>query len=102
MNRIDGLGTFGAGRTTQGQGAGAIDAASADGTGAAAKADGKQDSASVSARGKVMAGVLSTVERAPDVRADRVAALKAAIANGAYRVDADGIAARLLTSLGQG
>lgn len=35
---------------------------------------------------------------APDVRADRVAALKAAIADGSYKVDARGLADKMIES----
>ena len=40
--------------------------------------------------------VQTAVAEAPDVRADRVTELKAQIQSGAYRVDADDLARRLL------
>lgn len=39
-----------------------------------------------------------TARSAPDVRADRVAALKAAIADGSYKVDARGLADKMIES----
>ncbi|MGE3855644.1 MAG: flagellar biosynthesis anti-sigma factor FlgM [Dehalococcoidia bacterium] len=43
-----------------------------------------------------MSRALSAVTDAPDVRMGRVEALRAAIENGTYRIDADGIASALV------
>lgn len=42
--------------------------------------------------------VTQMVAEGPPVAADRVAALKAAIANGSYKVDADAIAERMIAN----
>ena len=102
MNRIDGMGASGTGRTTQGQATTGLDGASSAAAEGSARADGKQDSASVSNRGRVMAGIFATVAQSPDVRAERVAALRTAITGGTYQVDADAIAARLAPSIVSG
>lgn len=95
MTQISGLGAFGASRLSQGAAAGAVEPAAAGASAETRKAEGRQDSASLSARGRVMAEVSRAVSQSSDVRADRVAALKAAIANGSYVPDAGVVAARL-------
>ena len=97
MTRIDGLNTGAAGRALQGGSASGIDSgAGAPGEHVEAAGSGKQDAIVVSDRARVMALAARSVAAASGVRTDRVAALKAAIANGSYTVDAQGIAARLL------
>jgi len=100
MTRIDGLNPLGTSRTMQGQGASGLDAAGGDRHGAAERADGRQDLVSLSSRGRIVAEAAHAVARTPDVRAEKVAALKAAIAAGSYRSDAREIAERLLTGGG--
>lgn len=102
MNRIDGMGAPGAGRTTHGQAAGGIDGAAGPAAEGAARSDGKQDTASLSSRGRVMAGIFATVAQSPEVRAERVAALRAAINGGTYEIDVNAIAARLAPSMTTG
>lgn len=98
MTRIDGLNPLNTGRALQGQGANGVDgrgnAHAAEGTERAAG----QDNISVSPRARVMSLATRAVRDAPDVRADKVAALKAAIADGSYRSDSRAIAARLLAT----
>lgn len=56
----------------------------------------QRDLASISSRGRFVATAMRSVQDAPDVRADRVAELKAAIADGAYHSNPNSIAERLL------
>jgi len=99
MNRIDGLGTLGTSRTLPGNNAGEIDggqsAAESEGSD---RAPGRHDSLSVSDRGRIMAVAASAVRSSTGVRAEKVAALRAAIANGDYQFEPRAIAARLLAS----
>jgi len=41
---------------------------------------------------------MNEVKASPDVRADRVAELKAAVKNGTYKIDADKVAERMIQS----
>jgi negative regulator of flagellin synthesis FlgM len=50
----------------------------------------------VSDAGRQLAAIEATVTRGAALDADRVAALRAAIANGSYRLDSDRIAAAIL------
>lgn len=52
--------------------------------------------AEVSARAKEMANAHAVAKSAPDVREDKIAALKKQIAEGRYKVDADAVADRML------
>lgn len=97
MARIDGLNPLTTSRTTSGMAATGVDAsgderAATGGTTAA----GRQDVLSVSSRGRVMAVAASAVAQSRDVRAERVATLKAAIADGSYKSNAREIASRLM------
>ena len=65
---------------------------------AAARARGRQDVLNLSDRGRVVAEAASAVANSRDVRAEKVAALKAAIANGTYSSNAREIAARLIAN----
>lgn len=56
----------------------------------------RTDRAMFSSAAMEMSRALRAVTDASDVRADRVEALRAAIANGTYQVDADGIAGALV------
>jgi negative regulator of flagellin synthesis FlgM len=93
--RIDGLNLSGANlnpaSATGVSGAGHDSAA----TEAALKARGRQDAISLSNRGRLVAEAAQAVAASRDVRAERVAALKAAIANGTYSSNAREIAERL-------
>ncbi|MBI2764423.1 MAG: flagellar biosynthesis anti-sigma factor FlgM [Chloroflexi bacterium] len=97
MTRIDGLGSLATSRTTQGNAAQGIEDAAGRPEGSE-RAAGKLDNISVSDRGRIVAEASLAVRNTPDVRADRVAALKASIANGSYASDARAIAERLLRS----
>ncbi|WBL35002.1 flagellar biosynthesis anti-sigma factor FlgM [Tepidiforma flava] len=66
--------------------------------GQAAGARGSHDVLSLSPRVRVIAEAARAVSEARDVRAEKVAALKAAIANGTYTSNARDIAARLLAN----
>lgn len=99
MSRIDGFNPLATSRTLHGQGPGGVentrdqrnaDAASGLGPGF--------DNINLSNRGRVVAEAARAVHDASDVRADRVAQLKAAIADGSYSSDARLIAARLLAT----
>jgi negative regulator of flagellin synthesis FlgM len=65
------------------------------------RVDGRYDDVTLSNRGRVVALAARAVAASPDVRAEKVAALKAAIADGNYGSDARAIARRLLPSLAQ-
>lgn len=54
------------------------------------------DRAAISNRGRFVASAIHAVLDAQDVRADRVAVLRAAIADGSYHTNARDVAARLL------
>ncbi|MEE3392273.1 MAG: flagellar biosynthesis anti-sigma factor FlgM [Lachnospiraceae bacterium] len=54
------------------------------------------DALSVSVQGKDMAAAKEAVDKAPDVRADKVAYFKEQIAAGTYNVSAEAIADKLL------
>lgn len=69
-----------------------VDAAGAQG-GSAAR---RTDRAMFSSAALELSRALRAASDAPDVRMDRVEALRAAIENGTYRVDADGIADALV------
>lgn len=101
MNRIDGMNTLGTSRTQAGSVAGAADASrSARGSNSSSEIlPGPQDQVSVSGRSRVMAEATAAVNSARDVRAEKVAALKASIANGTYSADPMQLATRMLSSL---
>jgi negative regulator of flagellin synthesis FlgM len=54
------------------------------------------DMVSISDTGRSITAARKAVAAAPDVREDRVSALKAAIADGSYSVDSRALAAKLL------
>jgi negative regulator of flagellin synthesis FlgM len=78
---LQAAGTKGVGKAHRAQGSGAV--AKADG---AALSDASQD----------ISKALALVSSTPDVRADKVAALKAQIQAGTYRPTGDGIAQAIL------
>jgi negative regulator of flagellin synthesis FlgM len=55
------------------------------------------DAVSISDAARSLATAQKSVASAPDVREDRVAALKAAIANGSYSVDSRSLATSILS-----
>ncbi|MEO9255641.1 MAG: flagellar biosynthesis anti-sigma factor FlgM, partial [Tepidiformaceae bacterium] len=59
---------------------------------------GRQDVLSVSDRGRVVAVAARAVNGSRDVRSEKVASLKAAIADGSYKSNAREIAERLLSN----
>ncbi len=100
MNRIDGFNPLSTSRTSQG---GAAVAVEADAQNRAGGSDGGEgvtglDRVSLSSRGRTVADAARLVNDAPDTRADRVAQLKAAIADGTYASNPRDIAARLLAA----
>ena len=58
------------------------------------------DAVTISDSARSIAAATKAVTDAPDVREDRVSALKAAIAAGTYSVDSRHLASKLITSLG--
>lgn len=56
---------------------------------------GSQDLAAISSRGRFVATAMRAVQEASDTRADRIAELRAAIADGSYHSNARAIAERL-------
>lgn len=101
MTRIDGLNPLATSRTGAGAPSQGVDGAGYDAQ-AAERADGKHDNVSLSNRGRVVAVAAHAVAQAPEVRAERVAALKAAIADGSYGSDARAIAQRLFAGVVEG
>lgn len=100
MTRIDGSNALGTSRTQAGSGISAADSARDKGrTEESAPLSGPQDKVSVSIRSKLMAEASSAVASAPDVRQEKVLALKAQIANGSYAPSPRELAERLLGSL---
>lgn len=97
MARIDGLNLSGANlNPASAAGAGSSqDPAAAE---AALKARGRQDAVSLSNRGRLVAEAAQAVAASRDVRAEKVAALRAAIANGSYKSNAREIAERLFAN----
>jgi len=96
MTRIDGINPLTTSRTQQGQGAPAADGAGSGRTDGTDRAAGRLDQVSLSQRGRVVAEAASAVAGSRDVRTEKVAALKAAIADGTYRSNAREIARRLI------
>ena len=95
MARIDGLNLSGTNlnpASAAGVNGAGHDPAAAE---AALKARGRQDAVALSNRGRLVAEAAQAVAAARDVRAEKVAALKAAIANGTYSSNAREIAERL-------
>lgn len=73
-------------------------AGAAEGGRRAARGDSagkRMDQVSLSASAQSFARVMEAVQQQPDVRADRVASVRARIAGGTYGIDADLIAQRL-------
>ena len=97
MARIDGLNLSGANLIPASAAAagGSHDPAAAE---AALKARGRQDAVSLSNRGRLVAEAAQAVAASRDVRAEKVATLKAAIANGNYSSNAREIAERLFAN----
>ena len=60
----------------------------------------RPDAVTISAGARSISAATQAVSDAPDVREDRVSALKAAIAAGTYSVDSRRLASKLVTSLG--
>jgi negative regulator of flagellin synthesis FlgM len=65
----------------------------AEGSGAKGAADVKW-----SANAKLADEALAIAKNSPDIRSDKVAALKAAIQSGTYKIDSKGIADRMIES----
>ncbi len=97
MARIDGLNLSGASLNPAGA-AGASSAGGSAETEAANKARGRQDVVNLSNRGRVVAEAAQAVYQSSDVRSAKVAAIKAAIANGTYSSNAREIAERLVAN----
>lgn len=58
------------------------------------------DSVQLSDRGKSMKRLEDSIAKAPVVNEDKVAALKAAIADGSYKIDAQRLAEKILVAEG--
>jgi negative regulator of flagellin synthesis FlgM len=95
MNRIDGQPPILTGRAAEGR---ALTPAGDDAIrdGGSERPGGRQDHVSLSDRARLVSLAARAVDHSSDVRAEKVAALKAAIANGSYQADATGVANRLL------
>ena len=97
MTRIDGLNNLSTSRLGQSQGPEATQG-SDESTAEANKLGRQLDEVRLSNRGRVVADAMQAVHNAGDVREAKVAALKAAIADGTYTSNAREIAARLLAT----
>jgi negative regulator of flagellin synthesis FlgM len=97
MARIDGLNLSGASLNPAGAAAASATGGPAESE-AALKARGRQDVINLSNRGRIVAEAAQAVHQSSDVRTAKVAALKAAIANGAYSSNAREIAERLIAN----
>jgi negative regulator of flagellin synthesis FlgM len=97
MTRIDGLNPLSTSRTMSGHSSQGVDGADNDASGSSAPG-GRQDVLSVSNRGRIVATAANAVNSSRDVRSEKVAALKAAIADGSYKSNAREIAERLLSN----
>lgn len=95
MNRIDGVNPLATSRMAQGQATQSVDLAGQGPDGGLAPVAGPQDNVRLSQMARTVAEVAAYVAAAPDARAARVTALRQAIANGTYVVDAGEIASRL-------
>jgi flagellar biosynthesis anti-sigma factor FlgM len=102
MTRIEGLNPLATGRTIGGQAPSGIDATDSDRASSPIAAGGRQDVLSVSDRGRIVALGARAVRESSDVRPEKVAALRAAIANGSYKSNARDIAERLMANGGLG
>ena len=60
-----------------------------------------RDKLQISSAGKDMQIAKQAVANAPDVREDKVAALKSALADGTYQVSGDDFADKIMEKLGQ-
>ena len=60
-----------------------------------------RDRLQISSAGKDMQIAKQAVANAPDVREDKVAAIKSALANGTYQVSGDDFADKIMEKLGQ-
>lgn len=69
---------------------------SAETSGSQSSSSSGDVSASISSKARELASAKAVANSAPDVREDKIAALKQRIASGAYHVDADKIADRLV------
>ena len=95
MARIDGLNLSGANLNPAGAAGAGGPSQDAAAAAAALKARGRQDAISLSNRGRLVGEAALAVATSRDVRTEKVAALKAAIANGTYSSNAREIAERL-------
>lgn len=96
MERIDGLNLGGTHLNRTGAAGAPSQATGSPTTDSANSARGPQDVLTLSPRVRLMAEAARAVADSRDIRAEKVAALKAAIANGTYTSNAREIAARLL------
>jgi negative regulator of flagellin synthesis FlgM len=94
MNRIDGSNPLATSRLGQGMAPQQVNGERSAEADAAHGATGR-DLASISTRGRFVAETVRAAQDSPDVRVDKVAALKASIANGTYHSNARDIALRL-------
>ncbi|MGN0345684.1 MAG: flagellar biosynthesis anti-sigma factor FlgM [Lachnospiraceae bacterium] len=60
-----------------------------------------RDKLQISDAGKDLQIAKQAVQNAPDVREDKIAAIKSALANGTYNVSSDDFADRMMEKLGQ-
>lgn len=97
MHRIDGVNPLATSRTQHGVPAAGVES-TAPGSRHADGIDPRHDALLVSDRGRVVARAALAVQASPDVRHEKVAALKAAIAAGVYQADPEAIARRLVAN----
>lgn len=61
-----------------------------------ASVGGRRDEVTISNQGQTLRRLIDQVRAQPDLRADRVAELRAQVASGEYRVDGDALAELLI------
>lgn len=95
MTQIDNVNPLITNQADQGEGAASVAGADRRGAGAEPGDARHLDRVTLSDRGRIVAATAHAVAASPEVRSRHVAALKEAIANGTYEVDAYLIATRL-------
>ena len=99
MAGLNGINPLGTSRTQHGLGPSDVGSSNGGADNGAVSNKGRSgDALTVSTRGRVVAEAARAIAQTPEIRAEKVAALKAAIKDGTYTVDPEAIATRLLSA----